>query len=72
MGRIALAAAPAAALALVLRPVVGGWHPIAGAALALPVVGLAYLGTARALGLPEAEALLESVRRVAGRGTDRG
>ena len=65
-GRLAHALVATVPLALVgtaARPLVEGLAPWLGGPLALGAAGLAYLVTARALGLPEATELLARVRR---------
>jgi putative peptidoglycan lipid II flippase len=63
MRSILLAALPAVTVALVMRVVVGDWHPILGAAVAVPVTGGAYLLAAAWIGLDEARALGRQLRR---------
>ncbi len=63
LGRILVAAVAAAAVALVLRPVVGGFHPLLGVALAGPPVALVYGVVSAALGVDEARALLDGAAR---------
>lgn len=63
LGRIVLAAVPATAVALALRPATAGLHPILGAAVAVPVVGLVYLVGAHRAGVDEAHVLVAQLRR---------
>lgn len=56
----------AAAVALACRPLVGGVHPIAAAAVAVPLTAAAYLLTTRRLGVQEATALGENLRDLLG------
>ncbi|MBW3621116.1 MAG: murein biosynthesis integral membrane protein MurJ [Actinobacteria bacterium] len=65
--RILLAAVAAGIVAIGARYIVSGWHPIPGAAVALPLTGAAYLAAATALGVGEARALVGLVRRRLGR-----
>lgn len=62
MRAILLAAVPAVLVALGMRTLVGGWHPILAGAVALPVTGLAYVAAAYAARVGEARALVGSVR----------
>lgn len=62
-GRIVSAAAVAAVVGLVARPVVAGLPVALAALLALPAVGAAYLAVAYGLRVSEARALLGRLRR---------
>ncbi|MBW3658891.1 MAG: murein biosynthesis integral membrane protein MurJ, partial [Actinobacteria bacterium] len=65
--RILTAAAVAGVVAVGARFIVAGWHPLPGAAVALPLTGAAYLTTAAGLGVGEAQAMVRTVRRRIGR-----
>jgi putative peptidoglycan lipid II flippase len=58
VGRLFLLAAAAALAASIAKLLLTGAHPIALAAVALPLYGVIYLGGAYALGIREARALL--------------
>ncbi len=61
-GAIVAGGAVAVVVAAVLRPVVDGLHPLLGAAVAVPTVGVAYLAVTHRLGVDEARALTRQVR----------
>ena len=63
LARALVATVPLALVGTAARPLVEGLAPWLGGPLALGAAGLAYLVTARALGLPEATELLARVRR---------
>lgn len=63
LGRTATATAVAVAVALGLRPLVDGLPPLLAGPVVVGGAGLAYLATAWRLGLAEAGALIEPVRR---------
>jgi putative peptidoglycan lipid II flippase len=63
LARALLATVPLALVGTAARPLVDGLAPWVGGPLALGAAGLAYLVTARALGLPEATELMARVRR---------
>ncbi|HUH07260.1 MAG TPA: murein biosynthesis integral membrane protein MurJ [Egibacteraceae bacterium] len=61
------AAGAAAVAALAARWMVGDAHPLAAAPIALAATGLVYLAVAKVLRLPEAEAAIGALSRLAGR-----
>jgi putative peptidoglycan lipid II flippase len=63
LGRTALAALAAGAVALVIRPMVDGFHPVLALGGAGVPAGVAYVLAARALGVPEAAELAAFARR---------
>ncbi|HEX7081697.1 MAG TPA: murein biosynthesis integral membrane protein MurJ [Gammaproteobacteria bacterium] len=68
LARMLVAALAAAAAAHAVRLALGGLHPLPAAAIVATVFGAVYLGAASALGLDEARALAEGIRRRLSRG----
>ena len=61
----------AAALAWGVKAVIATWNPVALAAVVFPVFGVAYLGIAHAMRIPEAQVVLARLGRRFGMGTPR-
>ena len=66
-----LLALVAAALAWGVKAVIATWNPVALAAVVFPVFGVAYLGIAHAMRIPEAQVVLARLGRRFGMGTPR-
>ena len=61
----------AAALAWGVKAVIATWNPVALAAVVFPVFGVAYLGIAHAMRIPEAQVVLARLGRRFGMGKPR-